>query len=80
MKTTVEIHDALLKRAQKHAAASGTTLRALVEQGLRQVLEAKDAPAKPFELRDQSVGKRGADNPLESFAWSELRDEIYGGR
>jgi hypothetical protein len=34
MKTTVEISDSLLREARKLARREGTTLRALVEQGL----------------------------------------------
>ena len=78
MKTTVEIPDALLARARKHGKRTGRTLRALVEEGLRHVL---DEPARQgYRLPDRSVGERGAQNPLESFTWAELRDEIYGGR
>jgi hypothetical protein len=38
MKTTVEIADPLLREARKIAARERTTLRALVEQGLRRVV------------------------------------------
>ena len=37
-KTTLEIPDPLLRDAKKLAASEGTTLRALVEQGLRKVV------------------------------------------
>jgi Bacterial antitoxin of type II TA system, VapB len=36
MKTTIDIADALLEEARQAAEASRTTLRALVEAGLRQ--------------------------------------------
>ena len=52
MKTTIDIADPLLKKARSVAARRGTTLRALVEEGLRHVVTAK--PAKPFKLRDGS--------------------------
>jgi hypothetical protein len=39
VKTTVDISDAVLDRARRHARKSGTTLRALVEEGLRHVLQ-----------------------------------------
>jgi len=39
MKTTVEISDALLEAAKAEAAQRGTTLRSLLEEGLRRVLE-----------------------------------------
>ncbi|MGE0360606.1 MAG: DUF2191 domain-containing protein [Vicinamibacterales bacterium] len=78
MKTTLDIADALLERAKRHARKTGRPLRAVVEDGLRRVL---DAPAPPaVELPDRSVGDPGAKNPLASYSWAELRDEIYGGR
>jgi hypothetical protein len=43
MKTTVEIQDELLIEAKKHAAERRTTVRALIESGLRHEL---GAPAK----------------------------------
>lgn len=79
MKTTIEITDALLNRAKRHARKAGKPLRALVEEGLRRVLE-DEAPRVAYRLPDRSVGVVGAVNPLEQLAWSDLRDEIYGGR
>ena len=79
MKTTIDITDALLERARKHAQRSGTSLRALVEEGLRRVLSEERAKPK-YVLPDRSVGKPGGRDPLESMSWQDLRDEIYGGR
>ena len=39
MKTTIDIADTLLTRAKRLAARRGTTLRALIEAGLRRELE-----------------------------------------
>lgn len=78
MKTTIEISDALFERARRHAQRSGRTLRSLVEEGLRQVVDAD--PIERFHLEDCSVGKAGERNPLEGLSWQDLRDEIYGGR
>jgi hypothetical protein len=79
MKTTVEISDALLDRAREQARRSGRPVRALIEEGLRLVLEAeRSVPA--YQLPDRSVGDPGGTNPLESFSWQDLRTEIYGGR
>lgn len=76
MKTTIEIHDDLLARAKRFAKRSGRTLREVVEDGLRRVLE--DGPKGPaYELPDRSVGEPGKNDPLEVFSWRELRDEIY---
>jgi hypothetical protein len=79
VKTTVEISDALLARAKRHAREVRRPLRALIEDGLRHVLEA--APRrKKYQLPDLSVGVPGGANPLETLSWQDLRDEIYGGR
>jgi hypothetical protein len=79
MKTTIEIADPLLARAKRHARKVGKPLRALVEEGLRRVLDAPSARAA-YQLRDMSVGRAGDPNPLEAMSWQDLRDEIYGGR
>ncbi len=78
MKTTVEISDALFARAKRHARAVGKPLRALIEDGLRLVLDAPRSRAS-YRLPDRSVGRPGAPDPLETLSWPELRDEIYGG-
>jgi hypothetical protein len=53
MKTTIEINDGLLQRARRLSVEKSTTLRALVEEGLRVVLDGAHAPAaiRPFQLR-----------------------------
>jgi hypothetical protein len=79
MKTTVEIQSALLERARRHARRVGKPLRAIIEEGLRRVLEAEQDPAH-YRLPDRSVGEIGGPNPLEALTWQDLRDEIYGGR
>ena len=79
MKTTVEIPDALLERARQHARRTGRPVRALIEEGLRHVLEAGVARVD-YRLPDRSVGVRGGPNPLEAMSWQDLRDEVYAGR
>jgi hypothetical protein len=79
VKTTVEISDALLTRAKRHARKVGRPLRALIEDGLRHVLQQDQSRAR-FRLPDRSVGDPQGDNPLEALSWQDLRDEIYGGR
>jgi hypothetical protein len=79
VKTTVELPDALLQRAKRYARKTGRPLRALIDEGLRRVLD-EPARASAYRLPDRSVGEPGARNPLASYGWSELRDEIYGGR
>jgi hypothetical protein len=52
MKTTIDIADGLLTEAKAYARSEGTTLRALVEEGLRSVLDQRaTSPVRDaFEL------------------------------
>ena len=77
MKTTLEIQDELLERAKRHAQRTGRPLRAVVEEGLRQVLST--APTRRrYRLPDHSVGEPDGKDPLEAFSWQDLREVIYG--
>jgi hypothetical protein len=79
MKTTIEISDAVLDDARKVARREGTTLRALVEHGLRQVI-AQHRRKSAFRLRDASAGSGGLRPELEGAAWNRLRELAYEGR
>jgi hypothetical protein len=60
VKTTIEIADPLLVEAKSVAAREGTTVRALVEEGLRLVVKSRSATKTArFRLRDASVKGRG---------------------
>ena len=75
MKTTIELSDALFHSAKELASKSQTTMRALVEEGLRRVLNDAQAKSKPaFKLQDASVsgGKMLISDPRQ---WQELEDE-----
>ncbi len=78
MKTTIEIADLLLARARRVAARRGTTLRALVEEGLRRVVAEERAPGR-FKLRDASYGSGGL-RPEAQGGWDRIRDLAYQGR
>ncbi|MCL2523848.1 MAG: type II toxin-antitoxin system VapB family antitoxin [Betaproteobacteria bacterium] len=78
MKTTIEISPALLAEAKRHAQAERTTLKALVEAGLRRVLAEEDKPA--FKLRDGSVGGNGLTPEFQNAPWEKFLDAIYEGR
>ena len=79
MKTTVEIHDVLLERAKRHAKATGQPLRAVIEDGLRQLL-AKPKPTTKYRMQDARYGNPGDPDPLSRYSWDEVLDIIYGGR
>ena len=80
MKTTLEIQDPLLAQVRKIAARDGETLRSLVEQGLRKVVAERSTKAKPFKLRNVSVGSPGSQSKYEQLSWEEKRALMYEGR
>ena len=77
MKTTVEISDALLRAAKQRARARGVTLRTLIEEGLRRVLD-EWPEAAPFRLRRASF--KGEGRTPEAASWEAVRDLIYSDR
>ena len=79
MKTTIEISDPLLSEARKLASRDGTTLRDLVERGLRRVLD-ESRRQETFKLRDASVGGEGIAPELAGAGWDEIRRLAYGDR
>ncbi len=80
MKTTIEIADPLLAKAKALAAREKTTLRALIEEGLREVLLRKNRP-KPFKLKDASFKGGGGLTPeMEAKGgWAKLHEAAYPG-
>lgn len=79
MKTTVEILDPLLDRAREVAATEGTSLRALIEEGLRMALDARSA-REGFRLRRATFGGNGLLPGVQEGTWEAVRDIIYEGR
>ncbi len=77
MKTTIDIHDELYRQARQHAQATGRSLRAVIEEGIRLVL-AVPKPQGTYRLPDLSVGDPDAADPLAEVSWQELRETIYG--
>jgi len=78
MKTTLDLADPLLEEAKAVAAREGSTLRALVEEGLRIVL-ARKTSRRRFRLRDASFkGGRGLHPEFAARGgWSKLREAAY---
>jgi hypothetical protein len=79
MKTTIEIPDELLSRAKQAAAREKTTVRRLIEEGLRRVLTER-ARRGAFRLRKASFRGGGLQPDVEGGDWSRIRERIYQGR
>jgi len=79
MKTTIDIADSLLSEAKTVAAREGTTVRSLVEEGLRLAI-ARRGEGEPFRLRPASFRGDGVRPDISLEQWDEIRGLIYGGR
>ena len=79
MKTTVEIAEDLLRQAKAVAGKEHTTLRALIEEGLRWALGVRRRRGR-FKLRKASVRGKGLQPGVAEGDWAALRDQIYSGR
>lgn len=79
MKTTIEITGALLEEAKQVAIEEGTTLRALVEDGLRKVLEERKRK-EPFKLTQVTCKGEGLQPELQGASWDQWLAAIYEGR
>lgn len=81
MKTTVEISEDLFARTREVAQREGTTLRNLIEEGLRAALARREQQAPPsYRWPDLSVTGEGLASEIEEGSWEPLRDQIYAGR
>jgi Arc/MetJ family transcription regulator len=80
MKTTIEIADALLADARRVAEREGTTLRALVEDGLRQLLKGRGDESHPFRLHMVTFAGDGLQPGVAEGGWDRIRGLVYEGR
>lgn len=79
MKTTIEIPNSLLEEARRLAAREGTTVRALVEQGLRRIIAERKQP-RVFKLRKASFKGKGLQPGVADASWERIREMAYEGR
>lgn len=79
MKTTIEISDPLLEAARQVASQEKTTVRALVEEGLRKVIEQRQQ-GPGFKLRRVTFKGQGLQPQVADASWEQLRELIYQGR
>ena len=76
MKTTVNLPDELLREAQELARREKTTLRELIETGLRAVIKERSGEST-FTLADASVDGRGLQPEFRDASWEQIRDAVY---
>jgi hypothetical protein len=79
MKTTIEIPDSLFKEAKRLAARDGTTVKTLIENGLRQVISQRKHP-HVFKLRKATFKGRGIQPSASGLNWDQLRELVYEGQ
>lgn len=79
MKTTVEISDTLAEEAKAVAAREKTTLRALIEAGLRQVIRERKRKIR-FRVRDASFRGEGLQPEFRDGGWEKIREAAYEDR
>ena len=77
--TTIDVDTTLLQQAKAVAHKEHTTLRALLEEGLRWALGKRRGKSN-FKLRDASVRGKGLQPGVSEGDWTALRDSIYKGR
>jgi hypothetical protein len=76
MKTTVEISDDLLKRSQQIAKKEGTSVRALLEEGLRLALRSRQTRQR-HRFQFPLFGKDGLNEEFRDGSWETIRETIY---
>ena len=75
VKTSFDISDALLAEARVYAKRHKTTVKALVERGLRQTMNESTKPKVKFQ---PVVVNGGAVKPeMQNPNWSKIREEDY---
>ncbi len=79
MKTTVHIPDTLMEEARKIAAQERTTVKALIEEGLRRVIDERKQEKK-FRLRKATFKGKGLQPQVADSAWEKIREISYEGR
>ena len=81
MKTTIHIPDALFDETRRIAQEDDTTLKALVEEGLRKVVsDRKLRRGEPFRLRKAAFKGEGLQPHLAGVSWDQILDISYEGR
>ena len=79
MKTTVQIPDSLFEEARKVANREKTTLKALIEEGLRRIVS-QHKRRNGFRLRKATFKGKGLQPNVADASWDRIRELSYEGR
>jgi len=63
------------ERQKRVAKRQGTTLLAIIEQGIRLALE--ELCDQPYQLPDKSMGGGGLQKEFSDKSWGEIREAAY---
>jgi hypothetical protein len=80
MKTSLELSANLFNKAKKVAQQRNTSLKALIEEGLRLLLERHES-RKSIKPKVITFGKDGLTEEYvgRGLDWNSIREEIYRG-
>lgn len=79
MKTTVHIPDTLLEEARNIANQERTTIKALIEEGLRHTIDQRKK-RRVFRLRKATFKGSGLQPDARAASWEKIREMSYEGR
>ncbi len=79
MKTTIQIPDRLFEEARELAHRERTTIKTLVEEGLRRIVS-EHKKRGHFKLRKASFKGNGLQPHLSGASWDQIREMSYEGR
>jgi len=79
MKTSIQIPNSLFEEARKLAHRERTTLKALVEEGLRRIISDRKQRSG-FRLRKATFKGNGIQPQLADASWDRIRELSYEGR
>lgn len=79
MKTTINISTALYEEVRRTAQEENTTVKALIEEGLRHTL-ATHKKRIPFTLRKVTFKGNGCQPDFADTSWTHIRNAVYEGR
>jgi len=78
MRTTIRLDDQLLREAKKLAAERGTTLRAILEDALRETLARRKPPQRRRKFRLTTFGHGGLQPHVDLDDTASLLDRMEG--